>query len=118
MTLPNKIRLRIIDILDRSLQTRKEVSITLGVSYRTVVRVYDEYLKSGKVSALSSGGKKPKKLNTEQMIFLRDCIDEDCTLTLKELKNKIYQKYEIIIGALTISNYIFLFRIVLREYKQ
>jgi len=99
-------RLDIIKSLDNNLCSRKMIAQTLNVSYSSVVKIYGEYCKSGRTKKLKVGGIKPKKLSPEQILFIKELLIEDCSLTLKIIKQRILQKYSISICEATVSNYV------------
>lgn len=99
-------RLDIIRALDSGESSRVLVAKTFNVSYPSVVKIYGDYCKSGKVSKLKVGGMKPKKLGLEHETFIKNQLVENCSLTLKEIKVKLFERFSISVCEATISSYI------------
>lgn len=96
----------IIRVLENGEMTRKDASKNFGVSYVSVAKMYSDFCKTGKVSKSKVGGNKPKKLSADMILFLKSLLVEDCTLTLKTLKERLFLEFSISVCATTISNYI------------
>ena len=96
----------IIKALENGETTRRDVAKHFNVSYVSVAKIYNDFCKTGKISKSKVGGKKPKKLSPDQIMFLKSLLVEDCTLTLKVLKAKIFSNFSISICEATISKYI------------
>ncbi|XP_015793261.1 uncharacterized protein LOC107369801 [Tetranychus urticae] len=51
-------------------------------------------------------GKRPNKLSQEIVDDLRSWFDTDCTITLSEAKDKLFEKYDVNVCIQTIKNYL------------
>lgn len=102
----NEKRLDVITCLDNNLSTRKNIAQTFNMSYSSVNKIYAEYCKSGRTEKLKVGGRKPKKLSDDQILFIKDLLIEDCSLTLKAIKQSILSEFSISICEATISKYV------------
>jgi hypothetical protein len=78
-------------------------------------KIYSRYLKFNICKRKAQTIFKSKKLNAVEISFVRSKLDEDCTLTLRELKQLISEMFGKIIAISTLSNYISGFFIVLRN---
>lgn len=65
-----------------------------------------QYHKNGKTTKQKCGGRKPKKLTEVEINFIKHEVDENCSITLKELKKKINEKFHKDVSLKTISRYI------------
>ena len=81
----------------------KKISEELEVNKNTVASVIRLFKKEGRITAITKRTSKSKKITPEACAFIEDCIQEDCSLTLKELGKKILYKYGIIASLTTIS---------------
>ena len=102
----NDLRERLIKALEAGSLRRKDAANVFNISYSSVVRIYNEYLKNGKIQKKIQGGKKQKKLQDSEINIIKSWLEENCTLTLKEIKNKIFIEKNISVSLRTISRYI------------
>lgn len=58
---------------------------TLNVNYKTAYH----WVRSGREVMLNKGGKKPKLLNDQQIENIISWIEENCSITLKQLQSKV-----------------------------
>ena len=58
------------------------------------------------VPNLPRGGPRTKKLTDDQILEIQSWIDEDCTITLSEIKGRILWDMLIEVSESTVSNYI------------
>lgn len=75
---------------------------TLNVNYKTAYG----WISSGRELPHKKGGKKPKLLQNEQVDIIMGWLEENCTLTLKQIKDKINNEFQIEIGTTAIGNYL------------
>jgi transposase len=80
----NDLRSLVIDGLNRG-DKAIEISKTFNIKYESVRSIYRTYKKTGCVKKKPVGHRKPI-LNDSQKEMICDWIDEDCTLTLEDLK--------------------------------
>lgn len=104
-TTSNEDRKRIIEAY---LDNKSGVTISniMNISINTVYKIIREYKLYNKILAKPKGGNNPKKLNTDQINDIQDWIDAECTLSLKQLNSRLFEKYSIKIHNSTINNYI------------
>lgn len=57
----------------------------------------------GLTECLKKGGNKREILNAEQKAFVQSLVDFDCQITLKVIKNKIFEKYGLNVSQQTVS---------------
>lgn len=81
-----------------------ELAIILSIkvkSARTIIRRYVERQNGNQVS--SHGGARNVRVTNEIREFLNNCIDENCLVTLQELKEKIQMQFNIQLCLATIG---------------
>lgn len=84
----------------------KASAITLQINYENARKIIYNYNKTGQCSKMKVGGYKKYTLTESEITFLRECIDDDCTVTLEELRERVFSIYDKIICTATISKYI------------
>ena len=81
----------------------KEISECTKVAYRTVLSVLKVYKISGRVEKSKNRHRNPKKLSESDREFLRDLINEDCSLTNEYLRKKILDERSVNVSTRTIG---------------
>lgn len=114
----NEKRADIIRSLENGDMSRKDVAKSLNISYVAVAKIYSDFCKTGKTAKLKVGGQKPKKLSGDHINFLKELLINDCTQTLKILKEKILIKFGISVCEATISNYIDAFNFSIKRLSK
>lgn len=97
----NEIRKLIIEKL-KSGDSPKDVSNIYQVNYDTVRSMYRTYKKNGLMEKKTTGRRQPI-LTEEQKERICDWVDEDCSLTLLQLKNKCFEEMNITVSISTIE---------------
>jgi len=96
----------LIDAINRG-DTMKNACLTLKIAVRTGHKIYEKYRMNGElVPNLQRGGYKMRTFTHEQIQQIRTWIDEDCTLSLSELKGRVLWHMLEDISESTIANYI------------
>ena len=70
----------------------------------SVYKIINTYKTENRVDAKLKGGSRNKKLNEEEIIYIKQMIDEDCTFTLRNLQSLIIQKFDKPVLIVSISN--------------
>lgn len=78
------------------------LAVTLGIKYKTAFH----WVHSGRDVMLHKGGVKPKILTEEQIDVLISWVEEDCSITLKQLQQKIFQNFQVVVSVTTVGNYL------------
>ena len=89
-------------------QSKKCISNTqiakdFGLPRTTVVSIVTAHSKTGRIEASKRGGDFSSKLSLEHKTHIRNWVDEDATVTLKALSNKILDKFGIKVSLSTIN---------------
>jgi transposase len=61
---------------------------------------------SGRDFMLHKGGNKPKILTNEQIDVMISWVEEECSITLKQLQRKILQNFRNMLSVTTVGNYL------------
>lgn len=83
-----------------------EICKVLKIKYKTGHGIWTKYNKTDSIDVKKRGGKRPKLLDDAQREIVREWVDEDCTLTLNDLQDKIGEELGIQVGPSTVNNYI------------
>lgn len=75
---------------------------TLGIPYKTAY----SWIRSGETSGGKRGGQKPRILSEEDIDQVLGWIENDCSISLVQLKAKIFQTFQKTISTTTIGNYL------------
>lgn len=97
---------RVISALESGNYSRSDVAELFEITYTSVCKIYSDFLLGKPIQNIQRKTFKPKKLNTDQINFIRTELDNNCSLTLNELKSKILETYNITVSLPTISRYI------------
>lgn len=98
----NESREKIIRKFTQGLST-KAIADALDLKYCAVVKIVNAYQRTGNSNKKVLGGDKRSKLNEHQKIQLKAWVDENCLLTLKELKLKIESVFGLSVSLSTID---------------
>lgn len=74
----------------------------LGINLKTAYH----WVRSGTDEMLPKGGKKPKILSDEQVDLMVSWVEEDCSISLKDIQNKIMSNFGKSISVATVGNYL------------
>ena len=72
--------------------TIKEIYTYENLPQSTVYNIINKFRKSNAIVKLKQGGKKYEKITPEIQDFLRNQVDENCTISLKALKKMVFDK--------------------------
>ena len=81
----------------------KDIYGNLSLARQSVSSIIKIFNETGRVYAKKRGGGNNKKLNAEHENFIKEEIDNNPTITLKELKNKLLEKHRINVSISTIG---------------
>lgn len=79
-----------------------KLASTLSINFHTAY----EWIKSGRDHMLKKGGRKPKALTEDQIDRVVEWIEEDCSRSLKQLKEKVLEEFHVSICVSTLGNYL------------
>jgi len=96
----------IINMLETGTLSRKQASINFRLPYSTISNIYKKYSTNCELTVKKRGGSRGNKLSNDQIAVLRSWLDENCALTLAQLKAKVMSELGINICITTINNYI------------
>ncbi len=86
-----ELRERICTLLDATSSTRAEVAGIFRIPYTTVCNIYNDYCHNNNTVQLPKPkGRKRRLLEEEDIKCIWAIVDEDCTHTLNEIKDRGY----------------------------
>ena len=103
--LSNEKRALIIDLFNQGKSNTEIVSV-LNCSRFQVYRAIKVFNETGRIEKKTTGGLKKKKLSTEHTEFILNIIDEDCSVTLNQLKKMIKDQFDLNVSIPLISKVI------------
>jgi transposase len=83
-----------------SISTYENIPVT------TIRTIYTKYLRTGNALASPKGGHRFEKVTNEIRAKIRDLVDKDCTLSLRQISNTIMIEYSITLSQTTIFNHL------------
>jgi transposase len=98
----DEIKRLILDKYDSGLDMMT-ISEVLKVNYNSVSSIISCYKKSGNILKKSFRQPKTKKLSNDQENFILDLIQDDVSITLKKMVEKIYLQFSIKVSPSTIN---------------
>ena len=92
-------------VIDAYLNNQKiaNISDVLKINKSTIYRIIQTYKNENRIVANKRGGPRNKKLNLEHQEFIKSLIDDDCSITLKKITEKIHQTFLISVSQKTID---------------
>lgn len=97
--LPVHIKNIIVDkCLRKESKSKAEVARMFDVSWQTVDNIVEKYVRDGTVEPKKRGGCRQKniKIHEEHSQFIQDILDEDCTLTLGLMRDRLFEKFPLL----------------------
>ncbi|XP_052897466.1 uncharacterized protein LOC128304327 isoform X2 [Anopheles moucheti] len=73
----------------------KNISDMLGVKLSTVYGIVKHYRRTGRVVASERGGNHKKLLSDDAVNSIRNWLEEDCTQSLQQLTDKVWDQYHV-----------------------
>lgn len=85
----DETRQNVVKTLDEGRLTRDDVARLFNLPYKTVCSIYKRFNEDGILHALPRGGHKQKILTDDDVNAIRDWIDDNPLITLKDLRDKL-----------------------------
>jgi transposase len=73
------------------------------MSLSTVVSIVNVFKVGGRSKPLKRGGARRRKLGEDDKLFIKELVDQDCQLTLKEIKQKLTSEKSVEVTEARIS---------------
>jgi len=102
----NEKRLNIIEALKSGTVTRAIASKTFNVNYNTICWIYRKYCLEGITQTKPKGGNNPAKMHDTEILFMKKLLEENCTLSLRNIKKAVYEEFHINVSIATIHKFI------------
>ncbi|KAG0432109.1 hypothetical protein DMUE_5517 [Dictyocoela muelleri] len=105
-------------IVTKTLEGRsvKEISDMYQLGYKTVYGIVQRYLKHGLVMQLRRGGDRRSLLSSEKKKKLAR-VDQECTLTLRQLSDWVYETFQIKVSKSTVERVLKQFHYTLKRIR-
>ena len=100
----NATRASIICLTCDFKKTARTIADELNVKVKIVLKIVRQFRTSGQINAKRRGGaNNATKLSAEMKSYLVQTVEEDCTVTLAEMKEKCMDRFNVSVSASTIS---------------
>jgi transposase len=84
-------------------QSAKSISEVLGIGKSAIYAVLKIYKQENRVEAKKRGGHQTKKLSDEHKQQIKSWVDENCSLTLRKIKQRCFEAFGITASPTTIN---------------
>ncbi|XP_061514175.1 uncharacterized protein LOC133393386 isoform X1 [Anopheles gambiae] len=101
-TTSNEDRNRVIVAFENG-TSGKDIATMLNMNRGTVYSIIKKFQNTWEVAAAKRGGNRAKLLSEEAAQSIRAWIDEDCTVTLKALVEKVYERFNVRVSTTTVA---------------
>ncbi|XP_053663554.1 uncharacterized protein LOC128712691 [Anopheles marshallii] len=95
----------------------KTISDMLGIKLSTVYGIVKQYRKTGQVAASERGGNHKKLLSNDAVKSIRNWLEEDDTLSLQQLTDKVWDQYHVRVSKTTVAREVKALRATLKRRK-
>ena len=92
-----------------------QISNLMDLKRTTVHQIIKKYQETGQIVAERRAGEKESKLNQEQKNAIKSWIDEDCTLSLRAITEKVFETFQIRICKTKAMKYVKGFHYILKR---
>lgn len=76
----------------------------MGVHKSTIGRILKKYHETGNCQPNLKGGDRRSLLTEDHKIFIKNLVDEDCTITLDQIVSKLIECFSVKVSRQTVSN--------------
>ena len=114
----NETRKKIILSIDEGFMSPKTASDAFGIKIRTIYNFISSYNKEGRLTKKERVSNRKKVFNEDEIQQILRWVDKDCTITLKEIQRKIFEKYEFTPSISSIHKYLKEFHYTLKRIKK
>ncbi|XP_035908216.1 uncharacterized protein LOC118510467 isoform X1 [Anopheles stephensi] len=115
-TTSNEDRERVVTAYENG-ATAATISEMFNLKKPTVHGIIKKYQTQWQIEAKKRGGNRSKLLSQQAVIDVRNWIDEDCTVTLKALAEKVFEQHGVRVSSTTIAREIKGFNYSLKMVK-
>lgn len=98
----NELRKKIITAFQKG-HGNREISEILDVNFKTVAGIIKIFSETGRIEKKLRGGVRNQKLNSLIKNSIMTWVDEDCSLTLKKLKIRVFEEFSKTVSLKTID---------------
>lgn len=98
----NATRKQIVDAHLRG-NDNKQISEVLNLKQTTIHEIIKVYTREGRIDKKLRGGERNKKINEVETERIQEWIDEDCSITLARIKERLFEEFNLTVSVQTIS---------------
>ena len=95
------LRQKIVDAYYEGDISQRQLAQQFGVATSFVQKLLKQARETGNLAPKIRTSQTPTKLNNDQLDVLRQLVDEDNDATLEELRQRLYQRTQVLIGVST-----------------
>lgn len=97
------LRNKIVEIWQKEKISIRKLAQRFGVSKSFIQKLIKKYQETGDIRPLTQGGKRPCKLNSEQLIILIELMEKNNDATFEELSELLEKTTGVKVGKSTIG---------------
>lgn len=110
----NEDRKRVIEAYLKK-ESVKKIAEILCLKISTVYSIINTYKNENRIEKKAKGGVKNQKINEEINLKIIQWVEENCALSLKQIKQKVFQVFNILVCETTIRNSLLRFHYSLKK---
>lgn len=84
-------------------KTAHEIAVELEINKKTVETVLMVFKKTGRINSIKKRAPKQKKITTNIKEYIKRLIEDDCSITLMKIKEKIRNNMNVLVSKSTIA---------------
>lgn len=98
----NEDRMKILNKFNQCM-SNTDIATSLELNYSAVSKIIKNYQKTGVLNAKAKGGDNRSKLSQEQKMAIRCWVDENCLITLNEMRLRVIETFNLTVSCSTID---------------
>lgn len=98
----NEDRMKILNKFNQCM-SNTDIATSLELNYSAVSKIIKNYQKTGVLNAKAKGGDNRSKLSQEQKMAIRYWVDENCLITLNEMRLRVIETFNLTVSCSTID---------------
>ncbi|KAF7685601.1 hypothetical protein CDIK_3650 [Cucumispora dikerogammari] len=98
-----------------SSETQMQISKELSINYQTVIKIVKTHIETNEIKSRKHGGDRLSKLSEDEKTTICTWINKNCTLSLKQIKEKVQDKINKTVSVSTIDRCIREFHYTLKD---
>ena len=82
---------------------KKKISDVLGVKETTIHEIIRVYTRENRIEKKLRGGVRNQKISEIQRVKIQEWIDDNCSITLANIKERLFEEFNITVSVQTVS---------------